>query len=117
MQPDDDRRKPAWFERLTRPQNPLSKGEPEAAQPPPGRIVMYCTPWCPDCRRARAWLAEHHLEYTEVDISRDRTAARRVESWANGYQTTPTFDIDGTIVVDFDEARLRQVLQERLRKI
>ena len=42
--------------------------EPEAAPLPKAEIVMYCTKWCPDCRRARAWLKARSLEYTEVDI-------------------------------------------------
>lgn len=77
---------------------------------PHGGIVMYCTPWCPDCKQARAWLKAHNLPYTEVDISKTPAAAQQVRAWANGNETTPTFDIDGTIVVDFDEPRLRQVL-------
>lgn len=87
------------------------EAELTAADLPHGGIVMYCTPWCSDCMHARQWLAAHNLPYTEVDISRSRAAARQVEEWANGYQTTPTFEIDGEIVVDFDEARLRAVLK------
>ena len=84
-----------------------------AAQPaaePKGDLIMYCTPWCPACRRARAFLAENGIAYTEIDISKDRAAAARVRGWANGNETTPTFDIQGTIVVDFDAARLREAL-------
>jgi len=84
-----------------------------AAQPvaePQGSLIMYCTPWCPACRRARAYLAENGFAYTEVDISKDRAAAARVRGWANGNETTPTFDIQGTIIVDFDPARLREAL-------
>jgi len=84
--------------------------EPEPAVLPHGGIVMYCTRWCPDCKDARAWLAEHKLAYTEVDITTTPGAARQVERWANGNRTTTTFDIDGTIVVDFDLPRLREVL-------
>jgi glutaredoxin len=86
------------------------KGEPASEPLPHGGIVMYCTPWCSDCKRARAWLAHKGLPYTEVDISSNRTAALQVRQWANGNQTTPTFDIDGTIVVEFDEAKLMGVL-------
>ncbi|MBP9676139.1 MAG: redoxin domain-containing protein [Anaerolineaceae bacterium] len=87
--------------------------EPQAPAPVPlphGGIVMYCTKWCPDCKDARAWLAKHKLPYTEVDITYTAGAAQQVERWANGNRTTPTFDIDGTIVVDFDLPRLREVL-------
>jgi glutaredoxin len=73
-------------------------------------VVIYCTPWCPDCRKARAYLRERGIEFVEVDISRDRAAAKRVRAWAGGNETTPTFDIRGTIVVEFDRARLEQFL-------
>jgi hypothetical protein len=46
-----------------------------------------------------------------VDITTTPGAAKQVEAWANGNRTTPTFDIDGTIVVDFDLPRLREILQ------
>lgn len=85
--------------------------DPETATLPYGGIVMYCTKWCPDCKRARKWLDERHLRYTEVDITTTPGAAEQVEKWADGNRTTPTFDINGTIVVDFDEARLREVLK------
>jgi glutaredoxin len=78
---------------------------------PHGGIVMYCTPWCPDCKRARAWLNAHHLSYREVNIDANFKAAAQVRAWANGSQTTPTFDIDGMIVVDFKEDRLREILK------
>jgi len=45
-----------------------------------------------------------------VDITTTPGAATQVRAWANGNQTTPTFDIDGTIVVDFNEARLTDLL-------
>ncbi len=78
---------------------------------PTGGIVMYCTPWCDDCKRARAWLAEKGLKYTEVDISRSLRAAKQVRAWANGNQTTPTFEIDGAVIVDFNQAKLEEVLK------
>jgi glutaredoxin len=77
---------------------------------PHGGIVMYCTPWCGDCKRARAWLNERGLAYTEVDISRSAKARLQVRTWANGNETTPTFDIDGQIVVDFKPERMAEIL-------
>ena len=87
--------------------------EAAAAQPaavPQGNLIMYCTPWCSTCRQARAYLAQNGIAYTEMDISKDRAAAAKVRGWANGNETTPTFDINGTIIVDFDQARLRAAL-------
>lgn len=84
-----------------------------AAQPaaePQGDLIMYCTPWCPACRRARAFFAENGIPYVEIDITKDRAAAARVRGWANGNETTPTFDIRGTIIVNFDQARVQEAL-------
>jgi glutaredoxin len=77
------------------------------------KVTMYCTPWCPDCVLARIWLKEHGVAYTEVDISSDLDAARQVRSWGKGAQVTPTFDIDGQIILDFDEKEL----ENRLRPV
>ena len=85
---------------------------PPAEKPlPHGGIIMYCTAWCSDCKRARRWLQDRGLAFTEVDISSTPGAARQVRSWAGGSLITPTFEIDGAIVVDFDEARLKEVLK------
>jgi glutaredoxin len=86
--------------------------EESPADLPHGGIVMYCTKWCPDCRRARAWLAEKGLAYTEVNIMSTPGADKQVRQWAGGSLVTPTFDIDGKIVVDFNAEQLEAVLKE-----
>ena len=77
---------------------------------PEGDVVLYCTPWCPDCRRAREWLKNHEIEYSEVDISVNLNAARQVRSWGAGFQITPAFEINGEVVLDYDESKLAQML-------
>ena len=67
---------------------------------------MYCTRWCPGCRRARAWFQANNIDYIEVDIDVTPGAADQVKKWANGTRTTPTFDIEGTILVGFDEKKV-----------
>jgi len=65
---------------------------------------------CADCRRARAHFKERGITHVEVDISRDRAAAERVRGWANGNETTPTFSVKGTIIVNYDQAKLNKAL-------
>jgi glutaredoxin len=80
------------------------------APAPQADVIMYCTTWCPGCRRARLYFQDNDIPFVEIDITRDREAAARVRGWANGNETTPTFDIKGQIIVDYDEAKLRAVL-------
>ncbi len=81
---------------------------------PHGGVVMYCTAWCPGCRKARNFFQEHNIPFREVDINAVPAGAEQVKKWANGNRTTPTFDIDGVIIVDWNEARLKEVLRDQL---
>lgn len=86
--------------------------QPGSTAPGPiGDVILYCTPWCPSCNAARVWLADRDVRYTEIDISKDREAAARVRSLANGHETTPTVDIRGEVVVGFDVARIARLLR------
>jgi glutaredoxin len=84
--------------------------EPVVTKRPEADVIMYCTPWCPGCRRAKAYFNGLNITYAEIDITRDREAAARVRGWANGNETTPTFDINGTIIVEFDKAKVDKAL-------
>jgi glutaredoxin len=77
---------------------------------PRGGVVMYCSKWCSDCRKAREWFNEHSIEFRDVDVYETPGALKQVREWGDGYLITPTFDIDGTIVTDFDKQRLKELL-------
>lgn len=86
---------------------------PAARDPlPTGGVVMYCTSWCPGCRRARAWLKEQSIPFTEVDINAVAGAAEQVMKWNQGNRITPTFDINGDVFTTFDEQKLLQALRK-----
>jgi len=74
------------------------------------RVVMYCTDWCPACRRARAYFKVNNVPFEEVNITRDRAAAATVRSLTGGVESTPTFDVGGKIVVNFDVDKLNKLL-------
>jgi glutaredoxin len=86
------------------PPAPAEIDEPQAA------VVMYCTSWCPDCRRARQFFRANHIDYQQINIMHDRAAAERVRAWTGGDEITPTFTIHGTILVGYSEAKLRALL-------
>ncbi len=73
-------------------------------------VMLFCNKWCPGCRRARVWLADHRIEYEEIDVSRNKQAAEQVKEWTGGYLTTPTFYIHGEIVIDWRESEVSRLL-------
>lgn len=85
----------------------------EAEELPQGGVVMYCNRWCPDCKKARQWLEDQRINYIEVDVNTNSKASEQVRKWADGDLITPTFNINGTVVVDWDEARMAHLLLKK----
>jgi glutaredoxin len=73
-------------------------------------VVLYCRPGCIDCRLARRFLERNDIEYTEINVRATPSAEARVLEWTGGHLISPVFDIDGTVVIDFNRAELMQVL-------
>ncbi len=89
---------------------PYKVTEDDIRSLPQGGVVMYCTSWCADCKMARKWLKEKNIAYTEVNITDTPGAGEQVRRWTGGNVTTPTFNINDEIIVDFDLPKLKQVL-------
>ena len=53
-------------------------------------ITVYGAPWCPDCKRANKFLAEHSQPYDWIDIDNDPDGRRFVEELQNAGRTIPT---------------------------
>jgi len=90
-----------------------ANAKPEPVLPfdePRADVVMYCTSWCPGCRRARTFFAAHKIKFVEVDITKNRAAAARVREWNRGNETTPTFKILGQVLVEFEEDKIARAL-------
>jgi glutaredoxin len=73
-------------------------------------VVMYCRSWCPDCARARRWLEEKNIPFTEIDVDDDRDARAHAESLNDGRLHTPTFEIGPDVCIDFKPDTLKGIL-------
>jgi mycoredoxin len=57
-------------------------------------VTVYSAFWCPDCREAKRFLAQHNIPYKEVDIETTPGAAQEVIR-QTGKRAIPQFVIDG----------------------
>ena len=74
-------------------------------------LTLYSTPWCGYCHRLKAQLDRDGIEYTEVDITADPSAAATVESANDGNQTVPTLVFaDGTALTNPSLAEVKAQL-------
>jgi thioredoxin reductase (NADPH) len=63
------------------------------------QITVYGAPWCPDCKRAKRFLAEQRVAYDWVDIDQDPAGLQHVEELQQGGRSIPTIVFDGTDVL------------------
>jgi len=72
-----------------------------------GEIVLYGADWCGDCRRAKAWLREHEVPFTDVDVEHDDAARDRAVELAGGRRNIPVVVLaDGTVLVEPTDVQL-----------
>jgi glutaredoxin-like YruB-family protein len=73
-------------------------------------VTVYTTPTCSWCHTLKAYLQKNSIPFTDVDVSRDYRAAGEL-FLRTGQQGVPQTDIDGQIVIGFNQPRLNELLE------
>ena len=60
------------------------------------QVKVYSTPTCPYCHKAKDFLNEKKVEFDDIDVAEN--------------QGVPVLDIDGKIIVGFDQEALEEAL-------
>ncbi|MAG20349.1 NrdH-redoxin [archaeon] len=74
------------------------------------KILVYSTPTCPWCNKAKEFLKKNKVEFKEVDVSTDEKGAKDMMD-KSGQMGVPVIDIDGEIIVGFDEKKIKVALE------
>ncbi len=82
---------------------------PEAGTKAAPKVVVYSTQSCPWCVKAKNYLRSKGIAYRDVDVGRDQRAAQDLVL-RSGQSGVPQIEIDGEIVVGFDQARIDRLL-------
>lgn len=73
------------------------------------KVTVYSTPTCPHCKHAKEFLKEKHVEFEDVDVSADRDRAKEMVE-KSGQMGVPVIDVDGKIIVGFDQNKLEELI-------
>ncbi len=66
-------------------------------------IIIYTTPICPYCVRAKQLLANKEVEYKEIDISADMSLRDEMIEKSGGKRTVPQIFINNNYIGGFDD--------------
>ena len=72
-------------------------------------VKVYSTPTCPWCTIAKQYLKSKNISYDDLDVSIDRSAAAEMVQ-KSGQRGVPVLDIDGQIIVGFDQKVIDKLL-------
>ncbi len=73
-------------------------------------VTLYGTSSCPWCHKTREFLKSNHVKFNDVNVGENQKAAREMIK-KSGQQGVPVIDIDGTIIVGFDEQEIKKKLK------
>lgn len=73
-------------------------------------IKFYGADWCPDCKRAKAYLTENAIDFEFIDVDLNKEATQLVEAINNGKRIIPTIVIDDKNYTNPDNTVLASVL-------
>ena len=76
------------------------------AQP---KVVVFSTPTCSFCNQAKRYFREKNVRFTDVDVSRDQSAARDMMR-KTGQMGVPVILINNRPIIGFDKPKIMQML-------
>jgi len=73
-------------------------------------VIVYSTLTCPYCVKAKQFLKENSIEFTDFDVSSDHDKAKEMIE-KSGQTGVPVIDVDGSIVIGYDVTKLKGLLK------
>lgn len=79
-------------------------GGQTATQTEPGEgVVLYTTPWCPFCVRAKQLLDSKNVSYHDIDVAAQPELRQTMRKYSNGSHTVPQIFIGDQHIGGCDE--------------
>jgi alkyl hydroperoxide reductase subunit F len=72
-------------------------------------VTLYSAEFCPFCKIAKDFLEKNNISFVMHDVQNDAEKAKEMVQ-KSGQSGVPVFDIDGKIIVGFDEPKIREAL-------
>lgn len=72
-------------------------------------VTVYSTPTCPFCVKAKDYLKEKGVDFEDVNVAEDQARAQEMVQ-KSGQMGVPVLDVNGTVIVGFDQAKIDQAL-------
>ncbi|MBI2139541.1 glutaredoxin family protein [Candidatus Woesearchaeota archaeon] len=92
-----------------KPSAKTSSAKAAGAKSPAVTVRVFSTPVCPWCVKAKEYLSEKGVPFTNFDVSTDEKARNEMIE-KSGQLGVPVLDINGKIIVGFDQDAIDEAL-------
>lgn len=75
-------------------------------------VTIYTTPTCPWCKKAKEFLKKKKVAFKDLDVSSNEEA-RDVMIKKSKQMGVPVLDINGKIIVGFDQEEIEKALKRK----
>lgn len=72
-------------------------------------VKVYSTTRCPWCHTVKDFLTKNNIEFEDINVETDKAAAQEMIN-KSGQSGVPVLDIEGTIIVGYNEPAIRKAL-------
>ena len=72
-------------------------------------VIVYSTPTCPFCIRAKQFLKESNVQFEDIDVSENHEKAQEMIK-KSGQMGVPVLEIGEKIIVGFDKDKIKEAL-------
>ena len=72
-------------------------------------VIVYSAEGCGWCEKTKEFLKENKIKFTEKDVSKGKNGEEMVKK--SGQTGTPVVDINGKIIVGFNEDKMKELLK------
>jgi len=73
-------------------------------------VTIYSTPVCHFCQAAKSYFKENNVKYTDYDVAADAEKRQEMVDMT-GQMGVPVIRIGDDVVVGFDEAKVKELLE------
>ena len=72
-------------------------------------VIVYSTPTCPFCIRAKQFLKDNNVQFEDIDVSENHEKAQEMIK-KSGQMGVPVLEIGEKIIVGFDKDKIKEAL-------
>jgi len=74
------------------------------------KVIIYSTPTCTWCHTTKKFFKENKVDYVDKNVATDEIALKEMMEKTDGGTSVPVIDINGKIILGFDEPALKKAL-------